>query len=60
MRLAMHLCNDDIENAHDLAQAHEENMTANLCHAILHRREQDYWNSVGAPSISLTYFCVTS
>lgn len=42
----MHLCNDDIEHAHDLAQAHEESMTANLCHAILHRREQDYWNSV--------------
>lgn len=48
---AMYLCNDDIEHAHDLAQAHEESMTANLCHAILHRREQDYWNSVSGVRI---------
>ncbi|KAK9898690.1 hypothetical protein P389DRAFT_193711 [Cystobasidium minutum MCA 4210] len=45
LKAAMHLCNDDIDNAHELAQAHEESMTANLIHAILHRREQDYWNS---------------
>ena len=42
----MHLLNDDIDNAHNLAQAHEESQTANLTHAILHRREGDYWNSV--------------
>ena len=49
----MHICNDDIENAHELAQAHEESMTANLIHANLHRREQDYWNSVSELSSQL-------
>lgn len=45
VQAALHLLNDDISAAHDLAQAHEESMTANLVHAVLHRREQDYWNS---------------
>merc|ERR1711939_668738 len=49
VQAALHLLNDDISAAHDLAQAHEESMTANLVHAVLHRREQDYWNSVSGP-----------
>lgn len=48
MCTALHLLNDDIAQAHDLAQAHEESQSANLAHAILHRREGDYWNSVSA------------
>lgn len=47
-KAVLHLCNDDISNAHNLAQSHEESMTANLVHAILHRREGDYWNSVSS------------
>jgi hypothetical protein len=45
-KAVLYLCNDDIAGAHNLAQSHEESMTANLTHAILHRREGDYWNSV--------------
>lgn len=56
---ALHLLNDDIDNAHKLAQDHENESTSNLVridhrqihaddlqiHAALHRREPDYWNS---------------
>ena len=45
-KAVLHLLNDDMSSAHDLAQAHEESTTANLTHAILHRREKDFWNSV--------------
>lgn len=42
---ALHLLNDDIERAHKIAQDDEADMSSNLCHAILHRREGDFWNS---------------
>lgn len=45
VRCALHILNDDISRAHDIAQADDDNTTSNLCHAILHRREGDYWNS---------------
>lgn len=45
LRAALHLINDDIERAHKIAQANEGDSTSDLCHAILHRREADYWNS---------------
>lgn len=45
VRAALHLLNDDISLAHEIAQSDEEDMTSNLCHAILHRREGDFWNS---------------
>lgn len=45
VRAALHLLNDDIDRAHTIAQSDEGDMTSNLCHAVLHRREGDYWNS---------------
>ena len=44
-RLALHLLNDDIDRAHKIAQDNEGDMTSDLCHAVLHRREGEYWNS---------------
>ncbi|KZO92626.1 hypothetical protein CALVIDRAFT_567295 [Calocera viscosa TUFC12733] len=41
----LHLLNDDIENAHVIAQAHEGDTSCDTWHAFLHRREGDYWNS---------------
>lgn len=45
VRAALHILNDDIPRAHDIAQADDGDATSNLCHAILHRREGDFWNS---------------
>lgn len=45
VRAALHLLNDDVERAHKIAQDDEGDMSSNLCHAILHRREGDFWNS---------------
>lgn len=45
VRAALHILNDDIERAHKIAQDDEGDMSSNLCHAILHRREGDFWNS---------------
>lgn len=44
IRAGLHLLNDDIHNCHIIAQEHE-NPDGNYWHAILHRRESDYWNS---------------
>ncbi|PWY97727.1 hypothetical protein BCV70DRAFT_44610 [Testicularia cyperi] len=41
----LHLLNDDLESAHTLVQADENNDDSNLIHSILHRREADFWNS---------------
>ena len=43
-KAGLHLLNDDIHNCHIIAQEHE-NPDGNYWHAILHRREPDYWNS---------------
>ena len=45
VRAALHILNDDLERAHKIAQDDEGDMSSNLCHAILHRREGDFWNS---------------
>lgn len=45
VRAALHLLNDDIELAHSIAQGDEGEITTDLCHGILHRREGEYWNS---------------
>ncbi|KAE8215671.1 hypothetical protein CF327_g1059 [Tilletia walkeri] len=45
LRAALHLLNDDVARAHAIAQLHEDEMTCNLVHCILHRREQDFSNS---------------
>lgn len=49
VRSALHLLNDDIAHAHDLAQGDEGDMTSDYLHAQLHRREGDYWNSKVRP-----------
>jgi len=41
----LHLLNDDIKNAHEVAQANEGDVSCDTWHAFLHRREGDYWNS---------------
>jgi hypothetical protein len=42
---ALHLLNDDLDAAHRLVQAHEEDGTANYLHQIVHRREGDWSNT---------------
>ena len=44
IKAGLHLLNDDIHNCHIIAQEHE-NSDSNYWHAILLRREPDYWNS---------------
>ncbi len=39
------LWHDDLESAHAVAQALEGDQDADLLHAILHRRESDYFNA---------------
>lgn len=41
----LHLLNDDLHSAHELAQNDDTNPSSNYVHSILHRREADYWNS---------------
>ncbi|UZJ54497.1 hypothetical protein CBS101457_003817 [Exobasidium rhododendri] len=61
VRAALHLLNDDVDRAHKIAQDDEGEMTSDLIHAILHRREGDYWNSkwwyrqINHPLISEVY-----
>jgi len=45
LSLALHLLNDDISRCHDIAQSNEGVPTFDYLHAVLHRREEDYWNS---------------
>lgn len=45
VQIALHILNDDLDRAHTLAQNDEGEMSSDLCHAILHRRGGDYWNS---------------
>jgi hypothetical protein len=45
VRAGLHLLNDDINSAHEIAQSMEGDPIADYWHAILHRREKDYWNS---------------
>ncbi len=41
----LHLLNDDLDAAHVLSQAHEDDPTANYVHQIVHRREGDFGNT---------------
>ncbi|PWN37770.1 uncharacterized protein FA14DRAFT_18924 [Meira miltonrushii] len=45
VRAALHILNDDIDRAHKICQDNEGDPSTDLCHAILHRREGDFWNS---------------
>jgi len=45
VKAGLHLLNDDLDRAHELAQAHEGDKTFDLWHAIVHRREGDFDNA---------------
>ncbi len=45
VRGALHLLNDDLDAAHNLVQTDEGTPLSDLVHAVLHRREGDFWNS---------------
>ncbi|KIJ38922.1 hypothetical protein M422DRAFT_32986 [Sphaerobolus stellatus SS14] len=45
VKAALHLLNDDINRCHNIAQSNEGVPTFDYLHAVLHRREQDCWNS---------------
>ncbi|PWN18270.1 hypothetical protein BCV69DRAFT_285244 [Microstroma glucosiphilum] len=45
LRAALHLLNDETGKAHDVVTDREDCEACNVVHAVLHRREADYWNS---------------
>ncbi|KAH8827575.1 hypothetical protein DL96DRAFT_1599502 [Flagelloscypha sp. PMI_526] len=45
LRSVLHLLNDDLPNAHELAQSCDGDIIADYVHQQMHRREGDYWNS---------------
>lgn len=45
VKAGLHLLNDDWKKAHDLVEPLDPDQTANYWHAIVHRREGDFWNS---------------
>ena len=45
LKAALYLLNDDIHNAHMLAQSGEGDPDFDFIHSIVHRREGDFWNS---------------
>jgi hypothetical protein len=45
VKAGLHLMNDDWKRAHDLVEPLDPDQTANYWHAIVHRREGDFWNS---------------
>nr|WP_309694751.1 hypothetical protein [Armatimonas sp.] len=45
LRALLHLLNDDLDAAHKLVQAHEDDSTANYIHQLVHRREGDWGNT---------------
>jgi hypothetical protein len=45
VKAGLHLLNDNLDRAHELAQAHEGDKTCDYWHAIVHRREGDFDNA---------------
>lgn len=45
VKIGLHLLNDDLPRAHARAQSREGDPTADLWHAIIHRREGDWSNA---------------
>ena len=45
VKAGLHLLNDDLASAHELAQAHEGDKTCDYWHAVVHRREGDFDNA---------------
>ena len=45
VKAGLHMLNDDLPKAHELAQAHEGDKTHDYWHAIVHRREGDFDNA---------------
>ncbi|BFZ65406.1 hypothetical protein YB2330_006572 [Saitoella coloradoensis] len=41
----LHVWNDNIHEAHEIAQSMDGEISADYWHAVLHRREKDFWNS---------------
>ncbi|QNK56657.1 hypothetical protein [Paenibacillus sp. PAMC21692] len=41
----LHLRNDSLDRSHSYAQQIEDDATGSYWHAIMHRMEQDFWNS---------------
>lgn len=41
----LHLRNDSLDRSHSYAQQIEDDSTGSYWHAIMHRMEQDFWNS---------------
>jgi hypothetical protein len=41
----LHLLNDSLDRSHSYAQQIEDDSTGSYWHAIMHRMEQDFWNS---------------
>ena len=53
--VVLHLLNDDFDGCHNLAQTQEEDPYSCNLHAVVHRREPDYWNSkYVSPDLDLT------
>ncbi|CAO1626278.1 unnamed protein product [Parajaminaea phylloscopi] len=46
LEASVHLLNDDLTAAHDIVTDREDEMDCNLSHAVLHRREGEWWNSL--------------
>ncbi|ODQ49777.1 hypothetical protein SAICODRAFT_32264 [Saitoella complicata NRRL Y-17804] len=42
----LHVWNDNLHEAHEIAQSMDGEISADYWHAILHRREKDFWNSI--------------
>jgi hypothetical protein len=45
VKAGLHLLNDDLVRAHEIAQAYEGDKTCDYWHAIVHRREGDFDNA---------------
>lgn len=45
VKAGLHLLNDDLARAHEIAQAYEGDKTCDYWHAIVHRREGDFDNA---------------
>lgn len=46
LEASVHLLNDDLNAAHDIVTDREDDDACNVSHALLHRREGEWWNSL--------------
>lgn len=45
VKAALHLLNDDIERSHNYAELNQGDDLFDYIHAVIHRRQMDFWNS---------------